>query len=362
MGFRITVTPKSILLYAGDSERPRVEEIDGAAWNGDEGRWHFPNGEEMLEKLIAEFGEDLDEFNYEAGDAVIEAGKNNTEATSDEGVGEAAPPQHIVTSTAIDLLTSSVSSLCDQVAGFPSVEEIHVAVGSGIEIVQADIKELQARLTTLMESQSPDNAAAEALKRRDEDLAAERAKTFKLDQELKTRADELSKLRQSLIKVQEDTEWQKKYLMQNRVINLSKRLSGNDEEFCQILDSTSIEMFPQLPLVLAEKLKSRLSSLSSAHGIRNETRHRPGGTDLFDLLIDAKNRDILNSDAINAAHFLRMRRKGIAHPVKSDSGAVIADEEALALATGCIVAAAIVWESLGKYEENRRNTHNGNRR
>jgi len=346
VGTRITVTPTAILVRTGEDRRQQGGRIGGGIWDSDHGYWVYPHDDTTLDELVVAFGEDLDELKFDPTGKTAVGTPPTATPQRQTDTQPSGDQEDALSRELLEEVASAVGLLRQTAAALPDLTAIRDRLEPALAPLQEEIGELKARISDLLESQSRDTALGAAIERSDQELSRVREKVKQLERALASAKSEHESRVDEIARLKERESWMGQFQMQRRVLDLGKVLSGEEPEYLQIIDGVDIEHFRRIPLVLHEKLRARLERALHASGSTAVERSRPGGPDLFDLLREAQRSGFLDSRSLNAAHFFRINRTKIAHPVDPREGHAIHDDEVLALAAGCIIAAAIVWGSL----------------
>jgi hypothetical protein len=358
MGVSITVCPSMILLTSTADVQFSPEEGGNGTWDENMAAWRFGNDQNLLDELLARFGEDLDELRFEQKDPVGSEPEDTRGEAPPKTDSSAEEPDELAgqrtISAEIKALSMEVTKLHESLDSAPDINIARGRIIEELKPVREDLHEVKARLNDLMESKSEDAALESAIKRNDLEIARLREQKS----ELQTKLDNAITECESSTSLAEDREREiadlQKHGMQRGVLRVAKELSGQDKDFMDLVDSIDIEGFRQLPLVICEKMKKRLRSLQEKRGANTSPAGGVHGPDLFDLLNFAQRGKVLDHRTLNAAHYCRYLRQRVAHPIDVSTDEMVTEDASMALAASCIIAAAIVWPELRRAESGAR--------
>lgn len=314
----INETTTEYLVFVPYTQKERAKAIEGRQWDGQRKCWVYPKTKRVLNELIAEFGDDVPGF---AGRQHQTSRQSQHAAMNSRDNGGATPRQPAVkaTTTAVD----------DQLASKLEARFAATMISEN-EGLRDELAKLQTQIERLATPRSE----------------SETVQVARLKAELKTQQQETTKLREELFALRrekaevedkvtglklelERMERAQKSVQYDEVHDFLKIMAleatGGDDKFRTIMNRYRIDR--TLPINLVPEIVAELKTMLS-----DSTPNR----DLYGLITEARDQDLLPPEAIKLAHLIRKQRNMIAHGEAYDK--TISARVML-----CLFAAALLW-------------------
>lgn len=298
----LTATETEFLLFIHPQIKERAKVIRGYRWDPERRCWVYPRTKPVWDALVAEFGEEL------------------TTASRVRPVpAEAAPSPEALQQRITELERENV--------------ELREALNASIDIIvdedldragmeQAELtRQLDETRSQLVSARALAEAQIADLRREARGAAARREAT---ENELVAAREALAGLQAQLVARSRDTD------MQAQLKQMALEATGNDSTFGPVLDMLDISN--HLPIKVARLLEDQLRLLLNIP-------ERERNVDLYDLIQQAGEYELLPRDAIDLAHLIRRQRNTIAH-------AEAYEKTYQARSVLCLFAIALLWPEL----------------
>lgn len=246
------------LLFIPASQRERAKAIQGRQWDPGRTAWVYPRTARVYDALVAEFGDDVAEI------AVTRPGDRRTKASSrllSKENQELNEEIRNIRST-IELLAKSTSQ--DQ-------NEIIQSLKSAVASQQQQLTDLSA-----------------VLEERVREISA-------LENQLQERGQELEEARAAQPAPSQPD-------LKENVAALAMMTTGNDAVFKLTLDRLALDS--SLPIEFSKIIE---------HSLRVIMKAKDPDLSLYDLLVQARDAELLSDEAMDLAHTIRKQRNIIAH-------------------------------------------------
>lgn len=314
----IKETTTEYLVFVPFAQKERAKSIEGRQWDGQRKCWVYPKTKRVLNELIAEFGDDVPEFTSQHRHGE-QRPASATVSTRDNGVAGARQSTGKVTAVASE----------DQLASKLEARFAATMISEN-EGLRDELAKLQTQIERLA---TPRNES-------------ETVQVARLKVELKTQQQETTKLREELFALRRE-----KAEVEDRVAELELELermertqksvqydelhdflrtaaieaTGDDDNFRTIMHRYRIDR--TLPINLVPEIVSELKTMLDDSSPNRE---------LYALITEARERDLLPPEAIGFAHLIRRQRNMIAHGEAYD-------KTIFARVMLCLFAAALLW-------------------
>ena len=293
----LTQTETEFLLYIHPQAKERAKVIRGYRWDPERRCWVYPRTQPVLDALVAEFGEEL----------ARTGGRRPTAAPP-------APPG--------EALERRIAELEGQNAELRRALEETVSASVDADLEQSDLHiQLEEARAGLARARALSEAQREELTRRLEELDADLARS----------REELAGARASLGDLQAALmERTRGSALEVQLKKMALEATGNDATFAPVLDT--LDLSTNLPLKAARLLEDQLRLLLNLP---------PGdrSADLYDLIQQVGEYELLPRDAVDMAHLIRRQRNVIAH-------AEAYEKTYQARSVLCLFAVALLWPDL----------------
>lgn len=268
-------TETEYLLFIHPAEKERAKVIGGHRWDPGRRCWVYPRTKRVFDALYAEFGDQL----------VRQI--------------QSEPPQPAASEPQPDYAALNERLLAEN----EKLKTMVVELSSKSSAPQAELQHLRQE-AALRDSQLTE--LHQQIAQLQEQLAGARREADRLRAELNSHDNGSS--------------------CERRMKYLAIQATGNDEAFAELLEQVSID--DRLPFRLANQLEAQLRGLMK---VPDDER-----ADLYDLLQQVRETEVLPQDALDLAHLVRKQRNIIAH---SDPE----EHTCQARAIICLFAAALLW-------------------
>jgi len=253
----IQETEKEYLLFIPISQKERAKSIEGRRWDPDRKAWVYPKTGRSYDALISEFGDDLINVSITRPELPTFRPRESSLAEENKALRE----QLTKIQQALDLLAGSTG----------------------------DQNKTQALQTALASAEKELISIKELVRHREQQLET-------TNRDLKALQDELEDLKKN-ITISKD-----KLHLDKAIKERAKQATGNDPDFVRILDKLNIDL--SLPLEIVKELENSLRRL-----LATDDRN----LNLYDLLAQAKDAQLLADEAYDLAHSIRKQRNILAH-------------------------------------------------
>ncbi|MHB1318475.1 MAG: hypothetical protein ACYCYF_07660 [Anaerolineae bacterium] len=298
----LTQTETEFLLFIHPEIKERAKVIRGYRWDPERRCWVYPRTKQVWDALVSEFGEELGKASR------VKAGSV-----------EPAP--------SFASLQERIEELEQENAGLRQALSDSVDV-----IVDADLDRAateQAELVRQRDEARSQLTAARALY--EAQIADLQRETRAAQAQRASVEDELGGARESLARLQAQlVERSRGSSLEAQLKGMAMEATGNDSGFTAVLDT--LEISDNLALKAGRLLEGQLRALL-------KVPERDRTLDLYDLIQQAADYELLPRDAIDMAHLIRRQRNVIAH-------AEAYEKTYQARSVLCLFAIALLWPEL----------------
>ena len=280
---KLEETTTELLLFIPFNQKERAKAIDGRRWDPKRKCWTYPKTARIYDALIAEFGDDLLSIDIRR------------------------PP-----------------SVADRVSQTENIQQEN-------KLLKKDMAAIQDRSEQLFKTRSDNtrlNELESALMVKDRELMKTRHQLATLQQEIQAARSSLSEAQTEIQRLQQVTLQEKSTNKPDQFKQTAIDATGGNSKFAELVSRLSNDR--TLPIDLANELEGELRKILNT---TDTTLH------LWDLLMEAKDADILSQEAIDLAHIIRKQRNIVVH--NSSYG-----ETNLARVPLCLFAASLLWPEL----------------
>jgi hypothetical protein len=272
----LTHTETEFLLFIHPQIKERAKVIRGYRWDPERRCWVYPRTRPVLDALIAEFGDEL-------GKAASVQPGTPEEAPSLEQVNQRLAELEHENAALREALNESVDVIVD--ADLDRADMARAELMSELEEMRAQQDKVrllyEARLTDLQREARGAQSRRESA---ESELAAARESLTRLQAQLVERSRGSS--------------------LEAQLKEMALEATGNDSGFGTVL--SQLNLGDSLALKAGRLLEDQLRLL-----LRIPERDR--NCDLYDLIQQASEYELLPRDAIDMAHLIRRQRNSIAH-------------------------------------------------
>ncbi len=298
----LTATETEFLLFIHPNIKERAKVIRGYRWDPERRCWVYPRSKAVWDALVAEFGEEL-------------------------GTASRVRPVPSEPAPSLEALQQRITELEGENAGLREAlnASVDIIIDEDLDRAGTEQAELMRQLDEARSQLVSIRALTEAqiadLRREARGAAARREATEK---ELAAAREALAGLQAQLVARSRDTD------LQAQLKQMALEATGNDSTFAPVLDMLDISN--HLPLKVGRLLEDQLRMLL---GLPESDRT----ADLYDLIQQAADYELLPRDAIDMAHLIRRQRNTIAH-------AEAYEKTYQARSVLCLFAIALLWPEL----------------
>lgn len=285
MSIQITETGTEYLLTITVDQKERAKAIDGRRWDPERRVWVYPKTKKTYDALIAEFGDIIS--------------RKDAKILSAQALDTASKPDNSKE------LKAELQAIKDTLGSLKKSAESSLQKNSSETRSQQEIATLSAALA---------NA------KKDIEVERERYEQLEADLAAKDR-----KLREALAASVANSS-PKPFM--SLLIEHAKKTAQYNDEFIGILERCKID--GSLPIEVSKSLEKRL---------RKKLKTPEGN--IFELLSEARDAELLSEEALDFAHTIRRQRNIVAH---SD----VSQEETLARILIVLFSSALLWPRLPK--------------
>lgn len=289
---RLSETDTELLLFIHPSQKERAKSIDGRRWDPQRRGWIYPKTRRAYDAIIAEFGDELSEY----------------------------PPRP----TGPTMQSPSANHLAEENRQLRvELEKITAAVE---DLARRDSHAFDESFQSLQEGLAASRVEAERLR---ETLAQRDVELYRMREELASARTDAALLTSRVEELQAHAK--KKPQAQSTadlVKQLAKATARQNTDFGKAVDGLRIN--GTLPIDLAKLIETKL---------RRALGHDEDAISLHDLLVEARDAEMLSEETLDFAHLVRKQRNVFAH-------AQVNPETEPARILLVLFAASILWSDL----------------